>query len=99
MIRCCPKGARIDAWRLALAAAAGRAALNVARRPRVAILATGDELVPPGATPAADQIFESGSFSLAALVAAWGGEAVKLKAQADDLARHRPARSTPPRPT
>jgi molybdopterin molybdotransferase len=80
------EGARIDAWRLSLAAAAGRATLDVARRPRVAILATGDELVPPGATPAPDQIFESGSFSLAALVAAWGGEAVKLKAQADDLA-------------
>jgi molybdopterin molybdotransferase len=80
------QGARIDAWRLALAAAAGRARLDVARRPRVAILATGDELVPPGAAPAPDQIFESGSFSLAALVAAWGGEAVKLKAQADDLA-------------
>ena len=78
-------GARIDAWRLALAAAAGRATLSVARRPRVAILATGDELVPPGATPAADQIFESGSFSLAALVQAWGGEAIRLKAQADDL--------------
>jgi molybdopterin molybdotransferase len=79
------EGARIDAWRLSLAAAAGRAALDVARRPRIAILATGDELVPPGATPAPDQIFESGSFSLAALVAAWGGEAIKLKAQADDL--------------
>jgi molybdopterin molybdotransferase len=79
-------GARIDAWRLALAAAAGRASLSVARRPRVAILATGDELVPPGATPAPDQIFESGSFSLAALVQAWGGEAIKLQAQADDLA-------------
>ena len=78
-------GARIDAWRLALAAAAGRATLSVARRPRVAILATGDELVPPGATPASDQIFESGSFSLAALVQAWGGEAIRLKAQADDL--------------
>lgn len=79
-------GTRIDAWRLALAAAAGRASLGVARRPRVAILATGDELVPPGATPAADQIFESGSFSLAALVQAWGGEAIALQAQADDLA-------------
>ena len=78
-------GARIDAWRLSLAAAAGRATLGVARRPRVAILATGDELVPPGATPAPDQIFESGSFSLAALVQAWGGEAIRLKAQADDL--------------
>lgn len=80
------RGARLDAWRLSLAAAAGRATLVVARRPRVAILATGDELVPPGATPAPDQIFESGSFSLAALVQAWGGEAIKLKAQADDLA-------------
>jgi len=79
------EGVRIDAWRLSLAAAAGRAVLSVARRPRVAILATGDELVSPGEIPAADQIFESGSFSLAALVAAWGGEAVKLKAQADDL--------------
>jgi molybdopterin molybdotransferase len=78
-------GARIDAWRLSLAAAAGRAMLSVARRPRVAILATGDELVPPGATPAPDQIFESGSFSLAALVQAWGGEAIRLKAQSDDL--------------
>jgi molybdopterin molybdotransferase len=79
------EGARIDAWRLSLAAAAGQATLSVARRPRVAILATGDELVPPGAKPAPDQIFESGSFSLAALVQAWGGEAVKLRAQADDL--------------
>ena len=78
-------GARLDAWRLALAAAAGRATLSVARRPRIAILATGDELVPPGATPAPDQIFESGSFSLAALVRGWGGEAIRLKAQADDL--------------
>jgi len=79
------EGARIDAWRLSLAAAAGRAELAVARRPRVAILATGDELVPPGANPASDQIFESGSFALAALVQAWGGEAIRLKAQADDL--------------
>ena len=79
------EGVRIDAWRLSLAAAAGRARLSVARRPRVAILATGDELVPPGATPAPDQIFESGSFSLAALVQAWGGQAVRLPALADDL--------------
>ncbi|WP_082584862.1 gephyrin-like molybdotransferase Glp [Caulobacter sp. Root655] len=79
-------GTRIDAWTLALAAAAGWPNLDVARRPRVAILATGDELVPPGHVPAPDQIFESGSFALAALVRAWGGEAVRLKAQADDLA-------------
>jgi len=79
-------GTRLDAWTLALAAAAGWATLDVASRPRVAILATGDELVPPGHVPAPDQIFESGSFALAALVQAWGGEAVRLKAQGDDLA-------------
>jgi len=79
-------GAVIDPWRLSLIAAAGLAEVAVARRPRVAILATGDELVPPGARPRPDQIFESGSFSLVALVEAWGGEAVRLTAQADDAA-------------
>ncbi|ADG09226.1 molybdopterin molybdenumtransferase MoeA [Caulobacter segnis] len=79
-------GAVIDPWRLSLVASAGLAQVPVARRPRVAILATGDELVPPGAAPRADQIFESGSFSLAALVEAWGGEAFRLKAQGDDAA-------------
>ncbi|WP_299010920.1 gephyrin-like molybdotransferase Glp [uncultured Caulobacter sp.] len=79
-------GAVIDPWRLSLVASAGLAQVPVARRPRVAILATGDELVPPGATPRPDQIFESGSFSLAALIAAWGGEAFRLSAQADDAA-------------
>jgi molybdopterin molybdotransferase len=78
------EGTRLDAWRLALAAAAGWPSLDVAVRPRVAILATGDELVPPGYVPAPDQIFESGSFALTALVEAWGGQATRLKAQADD---------------
>ncbi|MBI1682602.1 molybdopterin molybdotransferase MoeA [Caulobacter hibisci] len=79
------EGMRIDPWRLSLAAAAGRDRLEVARRPKVAILATGDELVPPGAAPAPDQIFESGSFSLAALITAWGGEAIKLAPAADSV--------------
>ncbi|MEW6390262.1 MAG: gephyrin-like molybdotransferase Glp [Pseudomonadota bacterium] len=80
------EGAVIDPWRLSLIASAGLAEVPVACRPRVAILATGDELVPPGGTPRPDQIFESGSFSLAALIAAWGGEAFRLSAQADDAA-------------
>ena len=79
-------GVTIDPWRLCLVASAGLAQVPVARRPRVAILATGDELVPPGASPRPDQIFESGSFSLAALIGSWGGEAFRLKAQADDAA-------------
>ena len=77
-------GAVIDPWRLSLIAAAGRAEISVARRPRVAILATGDELVPPGASPRPDQIYESGSFSLAALIERWGGQAVRLSAQGDN---------------
>lgn len=76
-------GDRLDPWRLSLAAAAGRATLEVARRPRIAILATGDELVPPGGDPGPDQIFESGSIALAALVETWGGSAVRLTAAAD----------------
>lgn len=79
-------GVVIDPWRLCLVASAGRAQVPVARRPRVAILATGDELVPPGGTPRPDQIFESGSFSLAALIGAWGGEVFRLTAAADDAA-------------
>ncbi|HJV41988.1 gephyrin-like molybdotransferase Glp [Caulobacter sp.] len=79
-------GVVIDPWRLSLVASAGLATVAVARRPRVAILATGDELVPPGATPRPDQIFESGSFALAALIQAWGGEAFRLTAAADDAA-------------
>jgi molybdopterin molybdotransferase len=77
-------GVRLDPWRLSLAAAAGRATLEVARRPRVAILATGDELVQPGGDPAPDQIFESGSIALAALVETWGGSAARLTAAADN---------------
>ena len=77
-------GVRLDPWRLSLAAAAGRATLEVARRPRVAILATGDELVQPGGNPAPDQIFESGSIALAALVDTWGGSATRLTAAADN---------------
>ena len=79
-------GVVIDPWRLSLAASAGLSRVPVARRPRVAILATGDELVPPGAAPRPDQIFESGSFALAALIEAWGGEAVRLEARGDDAA-------------
>lgn len=78
-------GAIIDPWRLSLIAAAGLSRVPVAKRPRVAILATGDELAPPGATPRPDQIFESGSYSLAALIQVWGGEAVRLSAQGDDV--------------
>ena len=56
----------------------GHADVPVRRRPRVAILATGDELVAPGETPRADQIISSNPYGLAAIVAAAGGEPVLL---------------------
>ncbi len=67
-------GKRLTARDITLAAAMGHAALPVRRRPRVAILATGDELVAPGETPRADQIISSNPYGLAAMIAAAGGE-------------------------
>lgn len=77
------RGDRLDPWRLSLAAAAGRAELEVAKRPRIAVLCTGDELVLPGRTPGPDQIFESGSLALMALIAQWGGAAAYLGVEGD----------------
>jgi molybdopterin molybdotransferase len=67
-------GRRIDARALTLAAAMGYAEIPVRPRPRVAILATGDELVPPGTAPGADQIVASNAYGIAAMVAHAGGE-------------------------
>jgi len=68
-----PAGRRLDARALTLAAAAGHGTLRVRRRPVVAILGTGDELVPPGTTPGPDQIVASNAVGLAAMVEAAGG--------------------------
>jgi molybdopterin molybdotransferase len=68
-------GRRLDGVALSLAAAAGRASLPVYRRPRVAILSSGDELAEPGETPGPFQIFNSGTRGVAALVESWGGTA------------------------
>ncbi|HEV7345294.1 MAG TPA: gephyrin-like molybdotransferase Glp [Devosia sp.] len=62
-------GIRLSAMQLAVAAAANMAELTVARRPRLALLATGDELVLPGATLKRDQIVASNSFGLRPLLA------------------------------
>ena len=66
-------GQRLQSRHLTLAAAAGYDRLGVRRAPVVAILATGDELVMPGQTPAADQIVCSNPFGVAAMVKAAGG--------------------------
>jgi molybdopterin molybdotransferase len=73
-----PAGRRLDSAALGLAAAAGHPALPVRRKPLVAILATGDELVLPGEPTGPDQIVASNSFSLAAIVEQAGGQALDL---------------------
>jgi molybdopterin molybdotransferase len=74
---------RLSARSLGLAAALNHAWLPVRRRPRIAVLATGDELVMPGQPLAAHQIVNSNSTTLAAMVAVWGGEAHDLGIVAD----------------
>lgn len=79
-------GRVLDARALTLAAAMGHASLPCRRRPRVAILATGDELVMPGEMPGPDDIMCSNSFGLAALVEGAGGVAQMI-----GIARDTPA--------
>ncbi|MFN3673680.1 MAG: gephyrin-like molybdotransferase Glp [Bosea sp. (in: a-proteobacteria)] len=73
-----PAGRILDSAALGLAAAAGHPMLEVRRKPLVAILATGDELVLPGESAGPDQIVASNSFSLAAIVLAAGGSVLDL---------------------
>ncbi len=79
------RGLRIDPWRLSLAAAAGRAELSVARRPRVALFSTGEEIIEAPAAPGPFQIYDSGSRALEALAASWGAQVSRAKPVRDDL--------------
>jgi molybdopterin molybdotransferase len=72
------RGTRLGPRELMLAAAMNHAELPVRRRPKVAILSTGDEVVPPGSPLGPDEIVASVSYGLAALVAANGGVATSL---------------------
>jgi molybdopterin molybdotransferase len=69
-----PSGTLIASAQIALAASCGSVSLNVFRKPRVAILSTGDELVPIGSSPGPSQIRNSSSAMLAAMVTAAGGD-------------------------
>ena len=79
-------GNRLNPWRLALAASAGAVTLTCGTRPRVAILATGDELVEPGTPAGPDQIYNSATPALAAFVARHSSQAVRLRPAVDTQA-------------
>jgi molybdopterin molybdotransferase len=72
------KGRRLTDRDLMLAAAMNHPELNVHRRPKVAVLGTGDELVAPGSTPGPGEIVYSNGFALMALIRSEGAEVVDL---------------------
>ncbi|MCK1540938.1 molybdopterin molybdotransferase MoeA [Bradyrhizobium sp. 179] len=79
------KGTRLTERDLALAAAMNHPQLAVCRRPKVAILATGDELVMPGTTPGRGQIVYSNGYALHALARSEGADTIDLGIVADTL--------------
>jgi molybdopterin molybdotransferase len=79
-------GTRLGAAELALTASTNTATVKVARRPRVAIIASGDELAPPGSELGPAQIVSTNNLTAAALVLEAGGAPIDLGIFRDDLA-------------
>ena len=78
-------GSRLNDRDLSLAASMNYPELPVRRRPKVALLATGDELVMPGTVPGPGQIVYSNGYALRALMRAEGAEVVDLGVAADTM--------------
>ena len=83
------RGRRLDHAAIAIAASVGKSRVQVFRKPRVAVLSTGDEVVEIDAMPGAAQIRNSNSYSLAAQVQNAGGEPVRLAIAPDERGRLR----------
>ena len=79
-------GTRLASWDLGLLAALGVVSVPVARAPRVALIATGDELVDVAVPPGPGQLVDSSVHALAGLVAEAGGIATRLGIARDNLA-------------
>nr|WP_320142140.1 gephyrin-like molybdotransferase Glp [uncultured Cohaesibacter sp.] len=79
------KGTELTYRHLALAAAMNHAVLPVYKRPVIAILATGDELVLPGETPTESQIIAANNFAIASLAQTIGADIMDLGIARDDM--------------
>ncbi|AVF05402.1 MULTISPECIES: gephyrin-like molybdotransferase Glp [Devosia] len=82
-------GTRVTPMQIAVAAAANQARLTVARRPSIALLATGDELVLPGTPLGPDQIVASNSFGLSAMLTPYARQVTDHGIVSDDADRLR----------
>jgi molybdopterin molybdotransferase len=82
-------GTRLNESAIALAASAGKSRLQVYKRPAIAILTTGDEIVDIDQSPGPSQIRNSNSYSLAVQIQQAGGEAVILPIAPDEARRLR----------
>jgi putative molybdopterin biosynthesis protein len=78
------KGTRIGSREIGMLAACGLAAIDVVRRPRIAVLSTGDELVAPGDPLRPGGVYDSNGAIIAAAISEAGGEPVSLGAFPDD---------------
>jgi molybdopterin molybdotransferase len=79
------RGVRLNEATIALAASVGKSRLQVFKRPRVAVLTTGDEIVDVDSTPGPTQIRNSNSYSLAVQIRRAGGDPVPLPVAPDEL--------------
>lgn len=86
-----PRGVRLRAAQIGALAAAGLDSVVAARRPRVAVLATGTELRRPGETLGPGEVYEANGVLLATALASVGADVDTLPAVADDELSHRGA--------
>ena len=80
-----PAGTLLSSASIALAGTMGHGEVEVIKKPRIAILSTGDELVQPGTELEPGQIYESNSHALASLVESMGCEAVRHESANDSM--------------
>ena len=83
------KGTHLGPAEISLAATMGHGEVEVVVRPKVAVISTGDELVPPGVELTAGQIYESNSYGIAVLIERMGGQAVRYDVVHDTIDRLR----------